>query len=379
MHSEEEWAAVVELVERVVGEEDLLPSVLTGVRALVREVAVLPPSDMTGHTRALIFAATRALADRRGPTEVELSFVEDLATARAHQGVPVEAVMAAVHVAERAIWARAREIAPAIGVGSRLLLDARELYGDWAETVRHRLITAYRAAEADQDRRTDGRETATLRRLLEGGSAAALAAAETGLPLDGGLWVLVARAEEPRAAEALERALRAQPPVVCGRVDGPLVAVLSRAPSARVEQAATGPAGLAGLAGPTEPEKLPAVQRLALDALAAAESSGRTGLVHVADVPALVALASRPDLAAVLADRHRQARHVLGANAAPVAAAVLGWLLADRDVTAAAAELFVHPNTVRNRVQRFADVTGVDPATTFGAVDAWWLCRTWLA
>jgi DNA-binding PucR family transcriptional regulator len=57
---------------------------------------------------------------------------------------------------------------------------------------------------------------------------------------------------------------------------------------------------------------------------------------------------------------------------------VCAWLEARRDVTAAAGRLFVHPNTVRNRVQRFGEATGIDPSDTFGAVNAWWLCRTWL-
>ncbi|WP_106399032.1 helix-turn-helix domain-containing protein [Actinocorallia populi] len=375
MRSPEEWTSVAGLVERVVGEEDLLPSVVAGVRTMVREVAALPTADMTGHTRALLFAATRALADRRGPSEAELTFVEDLAVTRARQGVPIEAVLRAIHVAERAIWARARETAPAAGVAPDLLLDARELYDDWAEAVRSRLITAHRAARAGRDPGAGERDAAILRRLLEGGSAAALAAAEAGLPTAGGLWALAARADDPNAAAALERALREQPPALCAGIDGLLAAVLARPPAPRAGRAGT----TAGLAGPAEPEELPAAWRLALDALAAAESSGRTGVVHVAEVPALVALAGRPDLAAVLADRHRPAWHALGANAVPVALAVSAWLEADRDVGAAAERLFVHPNTVRNRVQRFTDVTGVDPATTFGAVDAWWLCGTWLS
>ena len=102
-------------------------------------------------------------------------------------------------------------------------------------------------------------------------------------------------------------------------------------------------------------------------------------MVHVADVAALAAVIDRSDLADVLRDRHRSAWTDLGASAAGVALGVSAWLEADRDVTVAAAALFVHPNTVRNRVRRFADVTGIDPQTTFGAVDAWWLCWTWLS
>src|SRR5690606_40775194 len=73
-----DWNPVIDLIERVTGDRDLLPSVVAGVSASVREVSVLPPADIAGHTRALLAAATRAIAARRGPTEAELSFVAEL-------------------------------------------------------------------------------------------------------------------------------------------------------------------------------------------------------------------------------------------------------------------------------------------------------------
>ncbi|MGB8652261.1 MAG: hypothetical protein WCD35_16570, partial [Mycobacteriales bacterium] len=149
MRADDEWAPVVDLIERVVGEDELLPSVVAGARTMVREIGVLPLADIAGHTRALLAAATRAIAARRRPTEGELSFVAELGIARARQGVPIEAVLGAIHVAERAIWSRAREVAAQDGVSADLLLDARELYDDWSEAVRARLITAHRATEVD--------------------------------------------------------------------------------------------------------------------------------------------------------------------------------------------------------------------------------------
>ncbi|WP_372345409.1 helix-turn-helix domain-containing protein [Streptomyces sp. KL116D] len=371
MARQDSWHGMVDLIERVVGEDDLLPSVVTGVRSTVREVAVLPTADIAGHTRALLAAATRALAARRGPTEAELSFVEELGSTRARQGVPIEAVLGAIHVAERAIWSRARDAAASAGIEAHVLLDARELYDDWAQAVRSRLITAHRAA--DTGRQTGDRDLVVLRRLLEGGSAATLAAAEAGLPAGGGLWVLVARPDD----SALEQSLRDQGPVLIAHLDGLLVGVFTRAPGARAARRLGG--GPAGLAGPAEPEELGTVRRLALSALTAAESTGRTGVVHVADVAVLAAVADRADLAAMLTDRHRPARAELGAHAEAVAAAVRAWLESGRDVSVAAERLFVHPNTVRNRVQRFAALTGIDPADPFGAMTAWWLCRAWLA
>jgi hypothetical protein len=374
MESRDGWAPVVDLIERVAGEADLLASVVAVVRTTVQEVSALPPADVAGHTRALLTAATRALAGRRGPTEAELSFVEELGITRARQGIPIEAVLGAIHVAERAIWSRARELAGGAGVSPEQLLDARELYDDWAEAVRERLIAAHRGAGVSGNPRPDGRDEAILRRLLNGGSAAALAAAEAGLPSAGGLHVLAARPDAARPA--LERTLREHPPVVAATVDGVLLAVLSRLPSALNRRAAD--AGVAaGTAGPADAEELAAARRLAVSALVAAESTGRTGTVHITDVATIAALSDRADLAAALLDRHRDARATLGSGAVPVARAVQAWLEENRDFAGAAERLFVHPNTVRNRVRRFTEVTGIDPNNTFGAADAWWLCRAW--
>ncbi|TDC91030.1 helix-turn-helix domain-containing protein [Actinomadura sp. 7K507] len=373
-----DWTPVIDLIERVNGDEDLLASVVAGVSSLVREVSVLPPADIAGHTRVLLAAATRAIASRRGPTEAELSFVAELGVTRARQGVPIEAVLSAIHVAERAIWSRAREVAAREGIRAGLLLDARELYDDWAEAVRSRLIKAHREAQAGGRAGPDERDAAILRRLLDGGSAAALAAAEAGLPPNTPLWVLTTRPagahEPPRRLTATTRDVPgSRGPGVSALLDGLLVAVAVRAP------AADGAAYAVGIAGPAEPENLAAARRLAVSALAAAEATGRTGPVHAADVAVLAAITDRTDLASVLLERHRAAWTGLGASGEPVARAVCAWLEAGRDVTSAAGRLFVHPNTVRNRVQRFTEATGIDPSDTFGAVNAWWLCRTWLA
>ncbi|MFA1538944.1 helix-turn-helix domain-containing protein [Actinomadura monticuli] len=370
--SDADWTPVIDLIERISREEDLLPSVVAGVTSVVRDVSVLPPADIAGHTRALLAAATRAIAARRGPTEGELAFVAELGVTRARQGVPVEAVLSAVHVAERAIWSRAREIAAAEGIGDGLLLDARELYDDWAEAVRSRLIKAHREASAGGGPGPHERDAALLRRLLDGGSAAALAAAEAGLPAGAALWVLAARPTADAGTGMGRGNLPpVRPPAPSALLDGLLFAVTARPPAA--------PGGAAtGLAGPAEAENLAAARRLAVSALAAAEATGRTGVVHVAEVAVVAAAADRTDLASILLDRYRPARAELAANAEPVARAVCAWLEAGRDVNAAAGRLFVHPNTVRNRVQRFTEVTGIDAADTFGGVNAWWLCRAWL-
>jgi hypothetical protein len=48
----------------------------------------------------------------------------------------------------------------------------------------------------------------------------------------------------------------------------------------------------------------------------------------------------------------------------------------DRRVDATAADLFVHPNTVRHRLRRFTELTDLELDTTFEAVAAWWAARS---
>ncbi|WP_121253492.1 helix-turn-helix domain-containing protein [Nocardioides ferulae] len=366
------WQSVARLVERVVDDEHLVESLVAGVRTAVRDITPLAPADVAGHTRALLIAAARAVAERRAPTEAELAFVEELAVTRAGQGVPVEAVLSAVHLASRSIWSRARELAPLEEVTAVQLLEARELYDDWAEVVRTRLVGAHRRATAEQAPRRGDRDVALLRRLLAGGTAAALAAVEAGHRETTPLLVAVARPGDAATVAAFEAAVRGRG-VLLGRVDALLVAVAARLPAASRSTAVR-----IGLAGPAEPEELHVLRDQAVAALGAVEIARREGCHHVSDLPTLAALGRNGDLGLVLAARHHGSRTELAGSVDEVARTVRAWVEHDRDVRAVARELFVHPNTVRNRVQRFADVTGVDPWSCFGAVDAWWLCHSWL-
>lgn len=363
------WSVIADLIESVTGSEGLVAEAVDEVRAAQPEMAALDAGDVARHTRALLAAATRAIAARRAPTEAELSFVEDLAVTRARQGIPIQAVLGAIHVAERRIWAAARAQARTDGVPPEQVLDARELYDDWAESVRTRLIVAHRRAEASALRTGHDRAGLLLRRLLDGGSAAALAASEAGLPT-GTVRVVVVPGLGAAESQQVVAALRARG--AADRVDGAVVGVVG---------AVTGEAAsllahrVCGTAGPAAAEEVPSLRRLATAAAEVARAQGITGPVDVADVAVPVALEARADLAAALVERHRPALERLGRRGRETATTVRAWVESGQDAEAAAARLFVHPNTVRNRVGALAGATGLDPRDPFGAVTLWWLCR----
>jgi hypothetical protein len=363
------WSEIADLIESVAGSGTLVAEAVEEVRATQPQMATLDAGDVARHTRALLAAATRAIAARRGPTDAELSFVEDLAVTRARQGIPIEAVLAAIHVAERRIWAAARERARADGVPQGQVLDARELYDDWAESVRTRLIVAHRRAEASARTTGHDRPGRLLRRLLDGGAAAALAAAEAGLRAAEVRVVVVPDA--PReAVRPLVAALRARG--AGGTEEGVVVGVVG----SLTEGLRSALSGVpCGVAGPGAAEEVPSLRRLAGAAAEVAADEGRRGPTDVADVAVRVALDARPDLAAALLERHRPALGALGRRAADTADTVRAWVECGQDADVAASRLFVHPNTVRNRVGAMAAASGLDPRDPFDAVTLWWLAR----
>jgi hypothetical protein len=361
------WSEIADLIESVAGSEGLVADAVEEVRATRPEMATVDAGDVARHTRELLAAATRAIAARRAPTDAELSFVEDLAVTRARQGIPIEAVLAAIHVAERRIWSAARERARTDGVPLGRVLDARELYDDWAESVRTRLIVAHRRAEISA--RTTGRDRPgrLLRRLLDGGSAAALAAAEAGLGA-GEVRVVVVPDPPRTLVGPLVTALRARG--AGGAEDGAVVGVVAGL-TADLRSALSGV--VCGVAGPGAAEEVPSLRRLATAAADVAADEGRTGPTDVADVAVRVALEARPDLAAILLDRHRSALEAMGRKAAEAAGTVRTWVECGQDTDLAASRLFVHPNTVRNRVGAMSAATGLDPRDPFAALTLWWL------
>lgn len=366
------WAQVVQLIEDVMGDAALLGAVVTEVRSAIREISGLDPADVARHTRGLLAAATRAIAERRAPTQSELAALEDLAVTRARQGIPIHAVLAAIHVAERRVWASARSAARAEGVPPELVLEARELYDDWAALVRERLIVTHTAATRSALAR---RDDDLLRRLLAGGSAAALAARMAGLIDDSSasmLVVAVAPGLTPDEAQLLLSGLRSSSSLLgpVGIEDGDVVAVWRRAP-----RTLDSPVPL-GVSAPMAPEALPSARAQATAAARAARRRGLTGLVPAAGVATLSAIEDRHDLAALLLDAHEEALRRLP-RATEVLSTVQAWLESGRDCDRAAGRLFVHPNTVRNRVNTLCSALEIDADDPFRAVDLWWLCAAW--
>jgi PucR C-terminal helix-turn-helix domain len=113
----------------------------------------------------------------------------------------------------------------------------------------------------------------------------------------------------------------------------------------------------------------------AAEALATARAFGITGIVDLATLGPLPLVTEAQMLADRLDERHLRKLDARGRAGLELEETVRTLLDLDRDFDAAAAVLHVHRNTIRYRVRRFHEITGLDLGCTQDLVAAWWLLK----
>jgi hypothetical protein len=131
--------------------------------------------------------------------------------------------------------------------------------------------------------------------------------------------------------------------------------------------------------GPAVPlAELPASYLAAGRVLAAAETFGLVGIHDLSSAGLHAAVIEDADLGDALVELLVEpVRRASGGE--DVLASVREWLAAGMRVEPAAARLFVHPNTVRYRLRRYAELTGAELSETEEALRVWWALQRDLA
>jgi hypothetical protein len=376
-------AVLRRLVERMRTDDGLRDGAVEAARTVSAPAAALPVQEVQRHILALLGAIGVVFGDPAGPESPAIDefgrAADRLASDRALQGVPLAALLegyqaARLHVVHWLIDnARAADIPKGDLIDGLLELDAFTNY------LQNRLIHAYRETELSLARTAHAARIQALRDLLHDGPPNRIV--EAGLDPVRPYHCWIADVTDTTQMRPIEAALNGQDGV-SGLVEGYLCGVTSRLPgTARLDHTLV-------VAGPAVPAtELAGSYRLCAAALDSARSLGLHGLRSLTSLALAVAADAHPRLGDMLADEHLARLDVGDEFHWLLAETALVYLTHGSRADLAAVALHVHPNTVKHRLRRLAELTAFDAAADPGepgdalahAVRWWWSLRAWLA
>ena len=328
--------------------------------------------EMLRHGEDTLALLSEGVRGGGGFSDRALDFVRANAELRAEQGFPLPAILHAYRVGQSVI----AEFDPALAAPAIDLLNA----------ISTALTESYLRRRHELDSERDRRRGDLLDALLAGGPRVGqverMRAAELGISGAGGLLVAVvcgppsgSREAMRRAATELESAASSASPLVALRGEEAAAVIPMR--GARAERARAwaedamrrtpGESLRAGISGIVPHlDELPRAHRDAVRASGHAPPGSVRSLADVPLVDLLVGEGEREDV-------RRLAPWVPAFGDADrsgtMAATLDAYFEGDLNVVGAAAKLGLHPNTVRYRLRRIRDLTGLDPRRFGDAVE----------
>lgn len=304
-----------------------------------------------------------------------LAMVRALGRAASEQGIPLELVLRALRVDFLVLWSEMLLVARTTDSGTlQSVLNASELVWGAVDAVNVELTVGYRSNESEEARLEARRRQAMLHRVLDGDPVdAEQLHAVLGLQPAETLVVVVASGDTLVSHEELARTIRyASMHSVWADRNGTITGVVAlgaeRPESARSVLEHLGRLR-AGISQPVGHVSALAAAREEAELALGSIRPGAVALASIFDDPTAVMVAAQPQLAVALT------RGLLG----PVLArpererdALLETLVAYDDaegsVSATAARLFCHRNTVLNRLTRIGQLTGLTTSTPSDAM-----------
>ncbi len=329
-------------------------------------------ATMTEHIHAILELALTDMRQGAPPESTGLDGISTLARGWADEGWPLDPQ--GFQLGARHVMSVVAGHAGELGLSERTLFGMQDRLWAWA-TICASILAEARSehsvalARRDAARRADFlRDLAagkvTSERLQSGIEAYGLDAARP-------YFAVCADCEEPVTAAAVEAHVRRSGATSESRalqvvVDARLLAVTPRVPTPfEGTVIAVGPASM-----------LPDVHASfaeATKALITARAFNLGGVVDLAALGPLPLVTEADALATRLTVRHLSEVDDRGRAGREIEDTVRTLLQLDRSVEATADRLHLHRNTVRYRVSRFSELTGLDPRRTEDLVLTWWL------
>jgi hypothetical protein len=360
-----------ELLRTLADDPTLVDEVVAAARGASPDVARLPETENRRHIAVMVAAAIRAVESPAGPGDQVFAAAEALGADRAAQGIPIESLLRGVHAGRTRAVDIAVAGARAAGVAPDVVLDALVTFNRYAGALERHVISGHHRAELELSRTARDAHTHVLRRLLHGAAAELTddEIARAGLRRAGRYHCVLSDVADPVRARTLEHRLAVFGGVF-GLVDGRLAGLTRRPPAF-----ATLP-DLVVVAPSAPLGEVRALYELCLTAVSAA---GARGVHHLADLAGETALAAQPVLADLLASTYLAALDRADVFHQQLVCTAIAYLDHGQRLDQTAEALHVHPNTVRYRLGKLAELTGSPPAptTVLHTLRWWWALHTW--
>jgi sugar diacid utilization regulator len=396
-------AGVTEEIERVLAalelREDVLAEAMLG--AILGEIGSYErPSgealmaDVREHCRLHVDLLMRSLRAGKDADRADLSFARDAAARRVHQGIPLDGLLQAFRVGHRTLWQAIVDEASDSPAGREAAVALAGEAMEYIDLASTHVAEAYlresgQLAELIQRRRRDLLENLLAGRLPDDAETETLG---LGLERDADLLVAVASLDE--TAEGDDRALAQVANSIAASIGSRALVVVRQDEVAAVlplggkSPPAIGVALDVARVGAEREHEI----RMLIGVSGVCRGLGEVGQRYLEAHQALrrsnpdrpiVSLSELSPFEHLVASVDRSTRNSIAMEAAALTENSSGALMetlrtyldSDLDVGRTAEALYVHPNTVRYRLRRISEETGLDTQSFSGLVELLTIAR----
>lgn len=356
----------------IAGSETLAGELWQRFRREIPAYADIDEADTVPSLAAALMRLDSAVRERRELTEPEIEQFHEYGAIRARLGVPLEAVLRGWQIMIAEIIERVGRNQIWVDRPGSTLMNVLVALLRVSDAATVALSAGHRDTAAQIQRRRDGLRDDLMRGILAGrfgidelrGQAQYL-----GLRLDQRYAAFRAISTEPEHTEwRIRQQPACRPPQgLTALLDGDVVGFFSGPTGPEVDDE------FLGIGPRVELDELPRSIRIAGRVAETARLFARPGRHTLIELSMRAAVVGDVEVGAALAERYLES--VRDDDASPILDTVECYLSAGMNASETANRMYLHHNTVRYRLARFEELTGVSLKDPEIAFQVWWALR----
>jgi hypothetical protein len=313
---------------------------------------------------------TGVLLDQRPPGDEDRQELGALLGGFAAQGLDLASVLAAIDASQHRLWSECVARASRVRDGAGVLAPVGALLSTWHAALTATAVETFVGLEYAKRSGDAGHRTATVHGLLTGGVDPATVRELVGADGETRQWrALRARPVPPASADSLEQALA--PGVdraggMLATIAGDVYGIVAARPRVKREMA------YVALGPPGDARALPSSFMTATRVLEAAQALEATGIATMEDLRLRVTVVEAKGVGREVVRRCLDPLAGMGSFGRGLRATLRAYLENGARVDPTAEALGVHPNTVRHRLRRYEEATGLALSRIEDLVELWW-------